>query len=499
MAETSAFASAPASVEECPGAAVSTANDGAEVADQTLLERWQAGDDTAFSMLVGRHGPLVRSLCRRQVHPSDVDDAMQAVFLVLMRRAGTAQATRCLPAWLHGVCMLVGRNVRRAKSRSAVREVSLDAHAELAPATEALPEGDERDMAWIDAALACLPSTQRHVLCAHYLAGQTPQAIADASCRSLAAVYQDLHRGLKTLRRRLGGSTILNSTLATLSLVAVANSRAAGSDDGALAAQLLQGHASACATATARNIIVSMSIKSFTPIAVIAAILSGTAGAILAVEAKPAPTPEPQHATTAVVNDRQVSVQALVDLVSTGRILLYVPEQYGVTDHVTPNLVLFLGLSSEEITQTNALLKDATRTAQELLSRLDIQFVQKNGELQFSRPDPGYKGPALVADLRRGLSEALGRARAELLWKGSRFDNSDWASPWTLVGKSGTMDVNLKNVDGSITYDIRAGENYKSSGSWGNQFPFQLTLLRERVPVEYLGNKLQAISPRSAN
>ena len=58
--------------------------------DGDLLRSFVARrDEAAFEALVVRHGPMVHSVCRRVLHgPHDADDAFQAVFLVLVRRAG---------------------------------------------------------------------------------------------------------------------------------------------------------------------------------------------------------------------------------------------------------------------------------------------------------------------------------------------------------------------------------------------------------------------------
>ena len=54
-----------------------------------LLRRFAAGDEAAFEALVTRHGPMVLGVCRRLLHdPRDVEDAFQATFLVLLRKAG---------------------------------------------------------------------------------------------------------------------------------------------------------------------------------------------------------------------------------------------------------------------------------------------------------------------------------------------------------------------------------------------------------------------------
>src|SRR6516162_6874048 len=82
-------------------AAVQTAR---ELSDHELLKQFVAGkDQTAFAILVGRHGPMVLGVCRRALRNAhDAEDACQATFLVLARRATRIRKTTSLGSWLHG-------------------------------------------------------------------------------------------------------------------------------------------------------------------------------------------------------------------------------------------------------------------------------------------------------------------------------------------------------------------------------------------------------------
>src|ERR1043166_4598985 len=73
--------------------------------DGQLLDRFIAGRDAAaFEALVLRHGPMVFGVCRRILrHRQDAEDAFQATFLVLVRRAAAVNPREMVGNWLYGV------------------------------------------------------------------------------------------------------------------------------------------------------------------------------------------------------------------------------------------------------------------------------------------------------------------------------------------------------------------------------------------------------------
>ena len=88
-------------------------------ADRELLARFaRARDQSAFAQLVRRHGPVVLAVCRRVAgHPQDAEDAFQAVFLVLARKAASVRRQEALAAWLHRVALNVCRTARADRAR----------------------------------------------------------------------------------------------------------------------------------------------------------------------------------------------------------------------------------------------------------------------------------------------------------------------------------------------------------------------------------------------
>lgn len=85
-----------------------------------LLDRFvRRRDGAAFEELVIRHGPMVLSVCRQILRdPNDVDDAFQATFLILVRKAGTLRQCELLGNWLYGVAYRVAI---RARSQAGQR------------------------------------------------------------------------------------------------------------------------------------------------------------------------------------------------------------------------------------------------------------------------------------------------------------------------------------------------------------------------------------------
>ena len=96
----------------------------AGLTDAQLLERYAARDDpAAFEALVSRYGPMVLGVCRRRLRDRhSAEDAFQATFLVLVRRAGSVRAQPSLGPWIHGVAWKVAERARSDAARRRERE-----------------------------------------------------------------------------------------------------------------------------------------------------------------------------------------------------------------------------------------------------------------------------------------------------------------------------------------------------------------------------------------
>src|SRR5437667_4904379 len=93
------FASVLRHIRSIAGAPYAAAED-----DARLLERFIAArDEQAFEALLQRHGPMVLGVCRRLLtNPCDVEDAFQATFLVLIRKARSLRRRELVGKWLYG-------------------------------------------------------------------------------------------------------------------------------------------------------------------------------------------------------------------------------------------------------------------------------------------------------------------------------------------------------------------------------------------------------------
>ena len=170
--------------------------------DGQLLERYLShGDEAAFEALVNLHGPMVLGLCRRVLRdPRDIEDAFQATFLILVRKAPTIRDRGLLSNWLYGVAYRVARRARSNTLRRRDREIAV----ENLEATAAPEPADILGIGTVlDQELNRLPRKYRSPLILCYLDGRThDQAAAELGC-PVGTVRSRLARGRDLLRRRL--------------------------------------------------------------------------------------------------------------------------------------------------------------------------------------------------------------------------------------------------------------------------------------------------------
>lgn len=172
------------------------------VADAELLARWaQHRDEAAFELLVRRYAPLVLALCRRVLaDANDADDAFQATFLVLARKASAIQRAGVLAAWLHRVACRVAVRVRADRSKRGVRPES---SIELVPARETCDAGFRELERVLDEEITGLPERQRAVVVLCCLEGKTGEEAGRLLGCAPGTVSSRLTRAREQLRARL--------------------------------------------------------------------------------------------------------------------------------------------------------------------------------------------------------------------------------------------------------------------------------------------------------
>jgi RNA polymerase sigma factor (sigma-70 family) len=184
---------------------------GGALTDAQLLERFaRHRDEAAFEVLVWRYGPLVLGVCRRLLrHEQDVEDAFQAAFLVLVRKADTIARRESVGSWLYKVAYRVARAAQAAASKRATREQ---------PWADQEAEQGSDEVLWrdlkplLDEEVLRLPEKYRvpFVLCC--LEGKTnEEAAAQLGCPR-GTVLSRLARARARLRQRLTRRGVALST-----------------------------------------------------------------------------------------------------------------------------------------------------------------------------------------------------------------------------------------------------------------------------------------------
>ena len=176
----------------------------AGLGDVDLLERFIGGRDAvaeaAFEAIVTRHGPMVQGICRSLLRdPADADDAFQATFLVLVRKARSIRIKDSLRPWLYGVAWRVALKVQAVARRRRSRETSGDLDRAIDPR-----EPDSSDLRPILLEeLERLPDRYRIPIVLFHLEGRTHEQVARELRCPVGTISSRLSRARDLLRSRL--------------------------------------------------------------------------------------------------------------------------------------------------------------------------------------------------------------------------------------------------------------------------------------------------------
>jgi RNA polymerase sigma factor (sigma-70 family) len=189
------------------------------LADAQLLERFvKRRDEPAFAALVVRHGPMVLGVCRRLVRDAqEAEDAFQATFLVLARKAAVIRRQPLLASWLYGVAYRVAVRLRGQTMRRRMREQP-DADMTALAVAEAGPYSDVRPL--VHEEVGRLPDKYRSAVVLCYLEGKTNEEAALQLRWPVGSVKSRLSRARELLRTRLTRRGVtLSAGLLTTALV----------------------------------------------------------------------------------------------------------------------------------------------------------------------------------------------------------------------------------------------------------------------------------------
>ncbi len=201
----------------------------AGVSDGELLNRFVADrDEAAFETLVARHGGMVLGVCRRLLRdPNDVDDAFQATFLVLVRKARTLRRSDLLGNWLYGVAYRVSLKARALAAKRAPVGGSADAIALVESPTVVDPHDAGETQLLLHTELDRLPDRYRTAIVLCYMQGLTHEQAAMRLGCPLGTVKGRLARAKTLLSKRLTRRGVALTGTALLSQLTLSGGRAA--------------------------------------------------------------------------------------------------------------------------------------------------------------------------------------------------------------------------------------------------------------------------------
>lgn len=173
----------------------------ADLVDAELLARFvDRQDGVAFDQLVERYGPMVLGVCRRVLRDAhEAEDAFQATFLVLVRKAAALRRGP-LGGWLYGVAYRIAVRARADAARRQAREREAIEMKQDAVTTDASPH-ELRDV--LDEELQRLPAKYRAPLVLCYLLGKSNEEAARELGCPLGSMWWRLNRAQELLRERL--------------------------------------------------------------------------------------------------------------------------------------------------------------------------------------------------------------------------------------------------------------------------------------------------------
>jgi RNA polymerase sigma-70 factor (ECF subfamily) len=174
--------------------------------DEQLIDQFLTGQkavsESAFKTLVERHGPMVLGVCRNILRrDQDAEDAFQATFLALARKASAIQNRQILGCWLHEVAYRNAIRARECLARSRTRK-ELEEVAEPHPGPASAASRKELRLL-VRAEVDALPAKYRSLVLHTYMEGKSNDQVAQLLECPLGTVKGRLSRARDLLRARL--------------------------------------------------------------------------------------------------------------------------------------------------------------------------------------------------------------------------------------------------------------------------------------------------------
>jgi RNA polymerase sigma factor (sigma-70 family) len=174
--------------------------------DEQLIEQFLTGQkedaQSAFEALVKRHGPLVLGVCRDVLsREQDAEDAFQATFLALARRAGTIRNREVLVCWLHEVAYRTAIRARQLRARSTPRSEMAEEEESHAGPENAASRNELARL--LRAEVDGLPAKYRLPVLHTYMEGKSNEQVARLLQCPVGTVKGRLSRARDLLRARL--------------------------------------------------------------------------------------------------------------------------------------------------------------------------------------------------------------------------------------------------------------------------------------------------------
>ena len=173
------------------------------LSDDELIARFVANrDEEAFAELVCRHGPMVLAVCRRVIGDAHLaEDALQAVFLVLARRASDVKPGGAVRGWLHGVAVRTAKEARKIAARARGREFLVSNVPDRPAPVERSPDADA--LRTLDEEIGRLPDHLRAAVILFEIDGLSRRDVADRLAIPEGTLASRLAKARKVLAARL--------------------------------------------------------------------------------------------------------------------------------------------------------------------------------------------------------------------------------------------------------------------------------------------------------